>query len=83
MVGRVKLYDFSLVIINEDGVVSMNPDSLYLNDRLNNMKKSIFIAAMAMAVSASAFAQGKADEKYIIPTTNNGKTGGWNVDCKN
>ena len=35
------------------------------------MKKSIFLTALAMAISATAFAQGKADGKYIIPTTNN------------
>ena len=35
------------------------------------MKKSIFITALAMAISAATFAQDKADGKYIIPTTNN------------
>ena len=43
----------------------------HLNNRLNNMKKSIFLTALAMAISAAAFAQGKTDGKYIIPTTNN------------
>lgn len=43
----------------------------HLNNRLNNMKKSIFLTALAMAIGAAAFAQGKTDGKYIIPTTNN------------
>ena len=35
------------------------------------MKKSIFLTALAMAIGAATFAQGKTDGKYIIPTTNN------------
>ena len=62
--GQVKLSGGSYVNNNRSY-------EFHLNNRLNNMKKSIFLTALAMAIGAAAFAQGKTDGKYIIPTTNN------------